>query len=83
MIYTLQNCDISDPKIMWRVLTSLGLAKPKMSSPLHFFANEELAKYYLSIATTSVSCFIEDLAEAIDDINTVKPLFSHVPFHLR
>ncbi|KAK0081713.1 hypothetical protein PV325_011672 [Microctonus aethiopoides] len=67
---------------MWRVLTSLGMAKPKMSSPLHFSACEELANYYSSITTTSFSCSTEDLAEAIEGISTVKPLFSHVSFEM-
>ncbi|KAK0077643.1 hypothetical protein PV325_003630 [Microctonus aethiopoides] len=65
---------------MWRVLTLMGLVKPKMSSPLHLFASEQLAKYYSSITTTSTPCSTVDLAEAINDIATDNPFFTHVPF---
>ena len=40
-----------DPKLLWRELRRIGLVKPTLRSPLHFFQANELNEYYASISS--------------------------------
>ena len=46
---------VREPKQLWGELRSLGLVKPDLPSPLHFFSAEELNQYYVSISSMNVS----------------------------
>ena len=44
---------VKHPKHMWKELRNLGLAKPSLPSPLHFFPPNELNRYYASVSSTA------------------------------
>lgn len=43
---------INDSKCLWRELRILGLVKPTLTSPHHFFTSEELNTFYVSITAS-------------------------------
>lgn len=52
--------NINDQTMMWRELSSLGLVKTSLSSPLHFFTTEQLNMSYVSISSSYPKCTISD-----------------------
>ncbi|KAK0157229.1 hypothetical protein PV328_011718 [Microctonus aethiopoides] len=60
---------------MWRMLSSLGLAKTSRTSPLHFFTPNQLIDHYSTIVATAHSCTIADLEAAFHVTNVVTSQF--------
>lgn len=66
---------INNNNMMWKELRNLGLIKPSLPSPLHFFRPEELNEFYASVANKTPQCTLEDFVTATTNIQHEGPLF--------